>query len=176
MLFDRVSYLTFNSLKSLDFSLAFRYNFPLYLVVGYNNLCEYFGYTPVSGTNISKTKILERFSPQVKDLKDLGCLEEVYVDSYKKDSIRIIFIIQKSFADDVLKLFNKGKVSDFYDYKHSPEEINRYFAKTFKLINCPKLRKLLFPSKHFDNSELVPSETSGFTNEENAVDLDFIEN
>ncbi|HPV55509.1 MAG TPA: hypothetical protein PKW61_00155 [Tenuifilaceae bacterium] len=146
ILFDRLSFLAFNAITHFDFSIAKAHNFPYIVVMGYSQLCEFFGFKEISKKSLYASKVAEQFEKVVDELKDHKCLDDMLVDFVDSDKIRLIFVFNRDFIDSSIELFSQDKVLAFKSYNPSISEANAYFSKMKNLVVSESLRKKLFSS------------------------------
>lgn len=138
-LFDRISYLTFNSLASGDLLIAHKFSLPPFIVLSYANLCAFLGIKPKQKEELKPSKLKIQLEQFYNPLLSASVIIDVVYDR-TPSSFNVIFVLSDAF---VLKIASISSRKPSLDAPLTDNQIKSYFKKINAMLFSPEARQVL---------------------------------
>ncbi len=156
-LLDRLTFLTYQAFLSKDFFYAYKFKFPFFVLIKYDNLCSFLGLKPLGLNNMKKSKISAQFESLFDELKEGEVIQEVLIDQFVNQRgvqcFNMFFVLKGIFVQNVLNQSGKDLKSKEEEVQNAYKDVSvstAYFKKIRGLIHSQGLMDELFSTKYME--------------------------
>lgn len=140
--FDKLSFLTYNSLETRDFYLLSSLKMQRFVFLGYENLTQFLGLKPIDQEGFKKSRIEKQLGEIFSELLAARVINQKplldqFQDKTGKICCNVIFLLSDEFVDTVLKFSSRSlRERNAPNGEKVPTEYtNTYFKKFMKIVH-----------------------------------------